>query len=444
MARPCRTLGQLARELQRTDPRRRPALSAVIRRLDWCFLFGCDSESEAPARTRAKRRPEAQRRCLSCQGRGFRRGGEAPSLRVPSSNTKGVEIRRSGLGCCLQSHRFRASSNGARRQEARDPCSRGRLSEVTPPQRRQGGTRRGRAGRHCWSAGATATLCSSWPSGERFGHFQEEFKFLKKVGGAGGSPRALGICSNPPAILCSFVGRSTLEKVLEESKCSDEELLRLSRSLCVAVQEVHGRGVIHNDLMDDNVVVDKATGRVHVIDFGTACRPGHDCGFSDSSNDYLAPEILGGGPSTAASDAFSVGAMLELISDQMARPCRTLGQLARELQRTDPRRRPALSAVIRRLDCAVKEELGEGASGKALLVRWGDGDAVLKLAHSGERFGHFQEEFKFLKKVGGAGGSPRALGICSNPPAILCSFVGRSTLEKVLEESKCSDESCCV
>jgi len=187
-------------------------------------------------------------------------------------------------------------------------------------------------------------------SGERFGHFQEEFKFLKKVGGAGGSPRALGICSNPPAILCSFVGRSTLEKVLEESKCSDEELLRLSRSLCVAVQEVHGRGVIHNDLMDDNVVVDKATGRVHVIDFGTACRPGHDCGFSDSSNDYLAPEILGGGPSTAASDAFSVGAMLELISDQMARPCRTLGQLARELQRTDPRRRPALSAVIRRLD----------------------------------------------------------------------------------------------
>ncbi|ROT67107.1 serine/threonine protein kinase [Penaeus vannamei] len=298
MARPCRTLGQLARELQRTDPRRRPALSAV-----------------------------------------------------PSSNTKGVEIRRSGLGCCLQSHRFRASSNGARRQEARDPCSRGRLSEVTPPQRRQGGTRRGReregtAGplgrrRRCAQAGPLRRTLRTLPGG---------VQVPEEGGRAGGSPRALGICSNPPAILCSFVGRSTLEKVLEESKCSDEELLRLSRSLCVAVQEVHGRGVIHNDLMDDNVVVDKATGRVHVIDFGTACRPGHDCGFSDSSNDYLAPEILGGGPSTAASDAFSVGAMLELISDQMARPCRTLGQLARELQRTDPRRRPALSAVIRRLD----------------------------------------------------------------------------------------------
>jgi len=42
------------------------------------------------------------------------------------------------------------------------------------------------------------------------------------------------------------------------------------------------------------------------------------------------------------------------------------------------------------LRSGVKEKLGEGASGKALLVRWGEGDAVLKLAHSGVSFTDFK------------------------------------------------------
>ncbi|XP_063611224.1 sperm motility kinase 2B-like [Penaeus indicus] len=173
---------------------------------------------------------------------------------------------------------------------------------------------------------------------------------VKNVGGAGGSPRALGICSSPAAILCSFVGRRTLEEVLENSTLSDDELLRLSLRLCVAVQEVHERGYIHNDLMDDNVVVDAATGRVSIIDFGNACRPGRDVGYSASSNDNLAPDNLGGGPSTVASDVFSVGYLLGQILGEMARPPGTLGRLAREMQSADPRRRPALRAAIQRLD----------------------------------------------------------------------------------------------
>ncbi|XP_037776886.1 serine/threonine/tyrosine-protein kinase HT1-like [Penaeus monodon] len=138
--------------------------------------------------------------------------------------------------------------------------------------------------------------------------------------------------------------------VLDNSKLSDDELLRLSLRLCVAVQEVHDRGYIHNDLMDDNVVVDEATGRVSIIDFGNACRRGQSVGYSASSNDNLAPEILGGGPSTAASDVFSVGYMLEQILDEMAQPSSTLGRLAREMQSADPRRRPTLPVAIYLLD----------------------------------------------------------------------------------------------
>ncbi|XP_037783570.1 serine/threonine-protein kinase shk2-like [Penaeus monodon] len=148
----------------------------------------------------------------------------------------------------------------------------------------------------------------------------------------------------------NFVGRNTLGKVLENSKLSDKELLRLSLRLCVAVQEVHDKGYIHNDLMDDNVVVDEATGRVSIIDFGNACRPGQNAGYSASSNDNLAPEILGGGSSTTASDVFSVGFMLGQICDEMARPSSELRRLARKMQSAKPRQRPALSAAIKRLN----------------------------------------------------------------------------------------------
>ncbi|XP_037795994.1 uncharacterized protein LOC119591336, partial [Penaeus monodon] len=118
----------------------------------------------------------------------------------------------------------------------------------------------------------------------------------------------------------------------------------------VAVQEVHDKGYIHNDLMDVNVVVDEATGRVSIIDFGNACRPGQNAGYGASSNDNLAPEILGGGSSTTASDVFSVGFMLGQICDEMARPSSELRRLARKMQSAKPRQRPALSAAIKRLN----------------------------------------------------------------------------------------------
>ncbi|XP_047469400.1 serine/threonine/tyrosine-protein kinase HT1-like [Penaeus chinensis] len=169
---------------------------------------------------------------------------------------------------------------------------------------------------------------------------------VKEELGVGASGRALLIrWGEGDAVL-----KLAHSEILENSTYSDDVLLRLSLRLCVTVQEVHDRGYIHNDLMDDNVLVDEATGRVSIIDFGNACRPGQDVGYSASSNVNLAPEILGGGPSTAASDVFSVGFLLGQILDEMDQPSRTLGRLAREMQSSDPRWRPALPAVIQRLD----------------------------------------------------------------------------------------------
>ncbi|XP_037786466.1 mitogen-activated protein kinase p38b-like [Penaeus monodon] len=108
--------------------------------------------------------------------------------------------------------------------------------------------------------------------------FKEEFEILKEVAGAGGSPKALSLCSNPPAIMCTFVGHYTLRHVVRDLNFSDARLLGLSLRLCGAVQEVHDKGFIHNDLEAENIVVD-ARGQVSIVDFGSACRPGQTAAY---------------------------------------------------------------------------------------------------------------------------------------------------------------------
>lgn len=43
--------------------------------------------------------------------------------------------------------------------------------------------------------------------------------------------------------------------------------------LCMKVQEVHQKNVIHNDIKGDNVIVDNC-GKTHLIDFGNANEKG--------------------------------------------------------------------------------------------------------------------------------------------------------------------------
>ncbi|XP_047493507.1 protein kinase C zeta type-like [Penaeus chinensis] len=175
--------------------------------------------------------------------------------------------------------------------------------------------------------------------------FKEEFEILKEVAGAGGSPKALSLCSNPPAIMCTFVGPYTLRHVVRDLNFSDARLLGLSLRLCVAVQEVHDKGYIHNDLEADNIVVD-ATGQISIVDFGSTCRPGQTAVYRSCPTRNTAPEVLGGGQGTEASDVFALGGLLMKVVREMTNPPRTLRRLARKMRRPDPLRRPSLPSAV--------------------------------------------------------------------------------------------------
>ncbi|ROT81964.1 hypothetical protein C7M84_024874 [Penaeus vannamei] len=113
-------------------------------------------------------------------------------------------------------------------------------------------------------------------------------------------------------MLISCAGASTLEQALRGQRWNEAKAVDVAVQLCRRVDEIHAKGLIHNDLKADNVMLDKALG-VSVIDFGTATPEGGVVGYQTDGTfrgEWLAPELLIGGASTRASDAYSVGFLL--------------------------------------------------------------------------------------------------------------------------------------
>ena len=83
-------------------------------------------------------------------------------------------------------------------------------------------------------------------------------------------------------------------------------VVRVLRDAAAGLAAAHRAGVVHRDVKPDNIVV--SDDRARIVDFGVA--------VTDAAEDaagtprYMAPEVLGGEPATAASDQFSFGVTL--------------------------------------------------------------------------------------------------------------------------------------
>ncbi|MCB1995738.1 MAG: serine/threonine protein kinase [Burkholderiaceae bacterium] len=117
--------------------------------------------------------------------------------------------------------------------------------------------------------------------------------------------------------------------------------------LAEALAHAHGAGIVHRDLKPANVIIDWASDRVVITDFGLARSAGAErtrTGLVLGSPAYMAPELLAGQTPSPASDLYALGVLLfQLLAGRLPYDAPGLGELLRAVA-TAPV--PALSPLM--------------------------------------------------------------------------------------------------
>jgi serine/threonine-protein kinase len=111
-------------------------------------------------------------------------------------------------------------------------------------------------------------------------------------------------------------GESLAERVRRSGPLTARETVRLLQDVGYALSYAHGRGVVHRDIKPDNVMLERATGRAMVMDFGIArtvggaAAPGHGrtpVGAGGGPPECMRPEQAAGDVVDGRSDLYSLG-----------------------------------------------------------------------------------------------------------------------------------------
>lgn len=150
-----------------------------------------------------------------------------------------------------------------------------------------------------------------------------------------------------PWMAMQFIEGRPLDRWIQQDRPPLEARLRVFADICDAVAYAHANLVVHRDLKPSNILIDGA-GRVHLLDFGIArlVEEGAD-GASVAATtsaalmtpDYAAPEQLGNGAITVATDVHALGLILyELLAGATpwAGDGGTLSMLVRRVAHEDP------------------------------------------------------------------------------------------------------------
>ena len=127
----------------------------------------------------------------------------------------------------------------------------------------------------------------------------------------------LGFSEETPAgaaVLLEYVEGRTLDEFLADDPSVSQRQSVLD-DIIGAVDYLHHRGVLHNDLKPSNIIVNPH-GAARIIDFGlSASDDSIYKGCIGGSEGFSAPEVVAGkGPAGAASDIYSLGLLIRTIT----------------------------------------------------------------------------------------------------------------------------------
>jgi eukaryotic-like serine/threonine-protein kinase len=174
------------------------------------------------------------------------------------------------------------------------------------------------------------------------------------------------------AFAMGFVeGESLGARVTRMGPLPVREVVRIMQDVCYALAYAHGRGVVHRDLKPDNIMIERATGRALLMDFGIAraisapvsgtqalTRVGEVVGTPQ----YMSPEQATGDAVDGRSDLYSLGLVAYYALTGVVAMDGTSTQqiLVRQLTETPPSVRSVRTDVPAALDdvlaaCLAKE-----------------------------------------------------------------------------------------
>ncbi|GAA3126129.1 serine/threonine-protein kinase [Streptomyces rectiviolaceus] len=121
--------------------------------------------------------------------------------------------------------------------------------------------------------------------------------------------------SDHPYIVMELIeGGSLAGRISRSGPMSAREVARMGIALLGALRVAHAAGVLHRDIKPANVLIEEATGRVVLTDFGIAQVSGAttltETGSFVGSPEYTAPERMSSERTGPESDLWSLGALL--------------------------------------------------------------------------------------------------------------------------------------
>jgi eukaryotic-like serine/threonine-protein kinase len=157
--------------------------------------------------------------------------------------------------------------------------------------------------------------------------FFDRFKREQDIGAKLNHPAVMKVFDNNGHselyLAMEWIDGKLLREILRQSgKLPPERAIRITRSICDALDYIHGNGVVHRDLKPENIMV-QPDDHVKLIDFGIAGQEGaRRLTFAKLSNvmgtpDYISPEQVKGKRGDGRSDIYALGVMLyEMLTGQ--------------------------------------------------------------------------------------------------------------------------------